>query len=91
MFTAKYPLAMWLIWIFARPFLWARDPSKRYNKSAGKHTFADYCLFFVRREIYKYLIDSYINSRDVNTTFFLGEQLCIVCHVSLDEKMDLQG
>ena len=51
------------------PFLWARDPGKRYNKSAGKHTFADYCLFFVRREINKYLIDSYINSRDVYHLF----------------------
>ena len=51
------------------PFFWARDPGKRYNKSAGKHTFADYCLFFVRGEINKYLIDSYINSRDVYHLF----------------------
>ena len=64
------------------PFLWARDPGKRYNKSADKHTFADYCLFFVRREINKYLIDSYINSRDVYHLFPLWAAVyCVPCFI----------
>ena len=42
---------------------------KAYDKSEGKHTFVDYCLFSVRREVNKYLIDDYINSGDVYHLF----------------------
>ena len=39
--------------------------------------FADFCLFFVRHEVDKYLIDPYINSRDVYPIFPFCEQLSI--------------
>ena len=45
------------------------DEREAYNKSEGKHTFADFCLFFVGGEVNKNLIDSYINSRDVYHLF----------------------
>ena len=53
------------------PFLLTHDADEReaYDKSEGKHTFADYCLFSVRREVNKYLIDSYINNGDVYHLF----------------------
>ena len=41
------------------------DEREVYDKSEGKRTFADFCLFAVWREVNKYLIDSYINSWDV--------------------------
>ena len=41
------------------------DKREAYDKSEGKRSFADFCLFVVRREVNKYLIDSYINSWDV--------------------------
>ena len=63
MLTAKYLLAMWPASLFA-PFLLTHDADEceAYDKSEGKHTFADLPLLFVRREVNKYLIDSYINS-----------------------------
>ena len=51
------------------------DERDAYDKSEGKHTFADFCLFFVRREVDKYLTDPYINSQDVYPIFPFCEQL----------------
>ena len=53
------------------------DEREAYNKSEGKHTFADFCLFFVGGEVNKNLIDSYINSRHVLSSFPFCEQLSI--------------
>ena len=69
---------MWPAWLFA-PFLLTHDADEReaYEKGEGKHTFADFCLFFVRHEVDKYLIDPYINSRDVYPIFPFCEELSI--------------
>ena len=69
---------MWQAQLFA-PFLLTHDADERdaYDKREGKHTFADFCLFFCLFFADKYLTDPYINSRDVYPIFPFCEQLSI--------------